>query len=262
MPLLLSKVHEVLPKLANPMLQNVPDSVASNVCNVDIFDGFGNAGMAQPPPIMDDYEKKFASPDSNSSQAGGSSTSNDLHSPFMSSPPGMSPGGDYVHNIPNNSYNTMSGVMINQMQSPTVSHNGQPPTSNPPPTSIAQHPTHQSISSIQNMASHIQGGMSAPLDQPSTLAMDHQSQSFGQPFNQGMSYSINGMGQNMNTNSMMNRQPPNRTNSFGVTPNPQLSALGDFQAIQRANSELSTMNQLGMNSGLQVGAEMDFNTLR
>ncbi|KAH8652204.1 hypothetical protein BX600DRAFT_386501, partial [Xylariales sp. PMI_506] len=45
LPLLLSKVHDTLPRLANPMLQRVPE----NICNIDIFDGFGNAGMAQPP---------------------------------------------------------------------------------------------------------------------------------------------------------------------------------------------------------------------
>jgi hypothetical protein len=44
LPLLLSKVHEVLPTLANPMLQNVPDTPANNMCQpeVDIFDGFGS----------------------------------------------------------------------------------------------------------------------------------------------------------------------------------------------------------------------------
>ncbi len=46
LPLLLQKVHEVLPRLVSPMLQTVPESAASQmVANVDIFDGFGNAGM-------------------------------------------------------------------------------------------------------------------------------------------------------------------------------------------------------------------------
>ena len=40
LPLLLSKVHEVLPTLTNPMLQTVPDTAAP-VCEVDIFEGFG-----------------------------------------------------------------------------------------------------------------------------------------------------------------------------------------------------------------------------
>ncbi|KAG9239272.1 fungal-specific transcription factor domain-containing protein [Amylocarpus encephaloides] len=48
MQLLLAKVNDVLPRLVNPMLQTVPDTSAnvSNLCaDVDIFDGFGNAGM-------------------------------------------------------------------------------------------------------------------------------------------------------------------------------------------------------------------------
>ena len=49
LPLLLAKVHDVLPSLANPMLQTVPDTpAASAMCEVDIFDGFGNAGMGVP----------------------------------------------------------------------------------------------------------------------------------------------------------------------------------------------------------------------
>ncbi|KAH8815955.1 hypothetical protein F5884DRAFT_203560 [Xylogone sp. PMI_703] len=46
LPLLLQKVHDVLPRLANPMLQTVPDNSAC--ANIDIFDGFGNAGMGVP----------------------------------------------------------------------------------------------------------------------------------------------------------------------------------------------------------------------
>ena len=45
LPLLLSKVHDVLPTLVNPMLQTVPDTPANNMCaEVDIFDGFGAFG--------------------------------------------------------------------------------------------------------------------------------------------------------------------------------------------------------------------------
>lgn len=42
LPLLLSKVHDVLPRLVNPMLQTVPEKPGAEI---DIFDGFGNAGM-------------------------------------------------------------------------------------------------------------------------------------------------------------------------------------------------------------------------
>jgi len=41
LPLLMSKVHEVLPTLANPMLQTVPDTPAGMQCQeIDIFEGF------------------------------------------------------------------------------------------------------------------------------------------------------------------------------------------------------------------------------
>jgi len=52
LPLLLSKVHDVLPKLANPMLQTVPNTPNNMCADVDIFDGFGNAGMGVPAPNM------------------------------------------------------------------------------------------------------------------------------------------------------------------------------------------------------------------
>lgn len=45
LPLLLAKVNDVLPKLVNPMLQTVPDAPANMCADVDIFDGFGNAGI-------------------------------------------------------------------------------------------------------------------------------------------------------------------------------------------------------------------------
>lgn len=45
LPLLLAKVNDVLPRLVNPMLQTVPDTPANMCADVDIFDGFGNAGI-------------------------------------------------------------------------------------------------------------------------------------------------------------------------------------------------------------------------
>lgn len=254
-PLLLSKVNEVLPKLANPMLQNVPDNVATNACNIDIFDGFGNAGMAQPPVLMDEYEKKYnphmddLPVDSASSQGGSSTSNNEMNSPFISSPPVISPGGEYAHGLPDNSYNPISGIMMNP------SHNGQAPPSNPPQTPHSQHQHHPSIPAMQNIGAHIQTGLNTSMDQTPNVNMEHQTHNFGQPFNNGIAY-MNAMSQNVSTNNM-NRQGPSRANSFAVTPNPQLRAIGDFHALQRANSEMSTMNQLGMNN---LATEMDFST--
>jgi hypothetical protein len=48
LPLLLAKVHDVLPTLANPMLQTVPDTPQNLCADVDIFDGFGPMTMAVP----------------------------------------------------------------------------------------------------------------------------------------------------------------------------------------------------------------------
>jgi hypothetical protein len=43
------------------MLQNPPEN--PNMANVDIFDGFGNTGMAQPPQLQlamnSNYDRKF-----------------------------------------------------------------------------------------------------------------------------------------------------------------------------------------------------------
>ncbi|KAJ4418459.1 hypothetical protein N0V82_005538 [Gnomoniopsis sp. IMI 355080] len=248
MPLLLNMAHEVLPKLINPMLQNVPDSVAMNACNVDIFDGFGNGGMAQPSAMMDTYEKKYTPPESNSSQGGGSASGNDMHSPFVSSP--MSPVVEVAHGMPNN-YNPISEAMMNQMGQPTAMP--QVPNSNPSPTSHLHTP-------ISPMPTLMQNGINAPIEQQqSNLA-----QNFGQHFNQSLPF-ISGMGgqsMNMNGNNMMPRQMPNRANSFALNPNPQLRTIGDFQALQRANSEMSTMGSMGMNNGLQAGSDMDFAGLR
>lgn len=261
MPLLVSKLHEVLPQLANPMLQNVPDSVANNICNVDIFDGFGNAGMAQPPAMMDNFEKKYHTPDSNSSQAGPPSTTNDMHSPFVSSP--MSPpSADYSHGMPNTSFNAMSEVMMNEMGqgqalgTPTA-------TTNPPATPHLQHQPATSIAPMPILNPHMQHGMNAPLNQPANLNMNHQNQNFGQPFNQNMSYGMNARGQI--PNNMMHRQTSNRANSFVMAQNPQVRTMDEFRTLQRANSDMSAIDAMGgMNNNAlgQVGSDVDFSILR
>ncbi|KAK7730253.1 hypothetical protein SLS63_005823 [Diaporthe eres] len=263
-PLLISKINETLPKLANPMLQNVPDNVATKACNMDIFDGFGNAGMAQP-PLMDDYEKKYtprmeeAPVDSGSSQ-GGSVSNHEMNSPFMSSPPATSPGGEYSHGLTENNYNSMSGIMMNPMGAPS-SMNGQPPAPTPQQTPHTQHQPQQSISSMQNINTHMQHdiqqhGLGTPLEHPPNMSVDHQNHNFGQQFSNGIAY-MNAMSQGMNTNNLVSRQGPSRTSSFAMGPNQHtIRTVADFQALQRANSDISTMSSLGLNNGL--GAEMDF----
>ncbi|CAN8096032.1 unnamed protein product [Discula destructiva] len=256
MPLLLSKAHEVLPKVISPMLLNVPDSVAMNTCNVDIFDGFGNGGMAQPPVMMDTYEKKYTPPDSSSSQGCGSTSGNDMHSPFVSSP--MSPVGDVPSGLPNSSYTPISEVLMNQMAQPTAM--SQVPNSNPPPTPHQQQQQQPQtpLSPLPILNAHMQNGIHAPIEQPSNLA-----QNFGQTFGQGLSF-MNGMEDNMNMNGgdIMPRQPPNGASSYAMSPNPQIRTIGDFQSLPSANSGISTLGSLGMNHGLPVGSEMDFSMMR
>lgn len=245
MPLLLTKAHDVLPKVISPMLQNVPESISMNACNVDIFDGFGNGGMAQ----MDTYEKKYTPPESNSSQGGGSTTGNDMHSPFVSSP--MSPAGE----LPNNSFNPISDVIMNQMgQSTAIS---QVPVSNPPPTSHLHQPQ-TPMSPMPTLNAHMQNGLQTPIEQSANMG-----QNFGQPFNQGMPF-MNGMAQTMHMNgsNIMPRQTPNRASSFVIPPNPQIRTIGEFQALQRANSDISTMGSMHLSHGLPVGSEMEFGEMR
>jgi len=59
LPLLLSKVHDVLPRLASPMLQTVPENTNNCVLNhnIDIFDGFGNAGMGVASSLPVQFDK-------------------------------------------------------------------------------------------------------------------------------------------------------------------------------------------------------------
>ncbi|KAM0558332.1 hypothetical protein ACHAPJ_005026 [Fusarium lateritium] len=114
LPCLLSKVTEVLPRVVDPMLKNAPENVAFKMANVDIFDGFGNAGMAQMPMDeynqglpMDDYETKYQDlsgntpdslPNSNASNGTppGTQPGNDMNTPFVSSPGVMSPEPDSI----------------------------------------------------------------------------------------------------------------------------------------------------------------------
>lgn len=130
LPLLMSKVADVLPRTVNPMLQNAPEN--SNLANVDIFDGFGNAGMAQPPMQMamsndydrkfsvEEYEKKYAmemnghTPDSGSNSNPGTSPGNmtsDMNNSYVASPGLVSPVMDYPHNM-NNFCNSMSDMVM------------------------------------------------------------------------------------------------------------------------------------------------------
>jgi hypothetical protein len=57
LPLLLAKIHDVLPRLVSPMLQTLPETSAQ-MANVDIFDGFGNAGVGVAAGLPQHYDSK------------------------------------------------------------------------------------------------------------------------------------------------------------------------------------------------------------
>lgn len=124
LPLLMNKVSDVLPRTANPILQNAPET--SQMANIDIFDGFGNAGMAQHQPTMQmavdaDYERKFTaeeydkqyamentgnnnrtSPESSTNHSNATppgNQSSEMSGSFVGSPDIMSPTMEYPHNM-------------------------------------------------------------------------------------------------------------------------------------------------------------------
>lgn len=70
LPLLLSKVHDVLPRLASPMLQTVPENANNCVLdhNIDIFDGFGNAGMGVASSLPVQFDKHIEDVGADNSQ--------------------------------------------------------------------------------------------------------------------------------------------------------------------------------------------------
>jgi hypothetical protein len=255
LPLLLSKVALALPKLASPMLQNAPET-AQPACNMDIFDGFGNAGMCQPPVYSSgDYDNKFAVPrfddmstDSNSPN-GPPSSSNDMASPFASSPSIMSPGMELPHGL-----QTDFTSMPEMVMSP-ISH--APPSSLSTPGGMnhqPQHSQHTPLSPFPTSNSQMHGLNAGNINPPSNISLASQMhlnhQGLG-GINAGLSQAAS------NNNLMAKAPPPQRTSStFGGMALPQIRTVGDFHALQRANTD---MNPMAMSP---LGPDLDFNTLR
>jgi hypothetical protein len=254
LPLLLSKVNHVLPKLTNPMLQNAPENA---VCNMDIFDGFGNAGMAQPPVFpTEEYDNKYAISRvddlDSSSPNGGPQSSNELSSPFDSTPSIMSPGVDLPHGLQTD-FTTMADIAMSPLShAPPQSI----PTSGAMGSQQSQHAQHSPRAPVPGLASQMHG-MNGNLNPPPTIGMPsqmHLGQAMSGVIGNGMSV---GLGQPLNSNNIISRPPqPQRTSSFAVGP--PIRTIGDFHALQRANSDIGSMNSMGMTS---MGTELDFNTL-
>ena len=222
LPLLMHKMGEVLPRMMTPMLQNAPEN--SNMANIDIFDGFGSAGMAQPPAQMhmsmdseydrkfsvEEYEKKYAmemnsTPESaghsNSSPPMAGHASSEMGSFSVSSPTIVSPGGmDYSANMNGFPCTPMSEMVM----SPLGNAQGSIPRS--------QHPHQQQQQQQQQQHDMSQRMSNLPA--------------------QGM------QSQPMSSLNMINQQPQQRQASFHMQGQ---SHMGDFHALHRANTDGGSM---------------------
>lgn len=252
LPLLMSKVTEVLPRLANPMLQNPPEN--TSLANIDIFDGFGNAGMAQPPPQMQmamdtDYDRKFpieeydkqygiemntgTPPESVAASHGSHGTppgpqGTDMSGSFVNSPGVVSPTVEYSQNMNGFSCNPISDMVMSPMGNQSQSN-----------TMNSQQRQHQHMGS----------------------------QSLGRNYDGQGQQSMNGMPQGLRNPNMPSshpinmygiRQPPSRQGSFNLSGPPPMRTVGDFHGLQRAGSEASS-SMAGISS---LGNEMDFSSMR
>lgn len=213
MPVLLARVTETLPRLVNPMLQNAPEN--SNMASMDIFDGFGNAGMAQPQMQMsiepdyaqnfpvDEYDKKYpieimngspheSVPNSNASNGTPpmASQSNDIGGSFVASPGVISPTVDYPQNI--SGFNNCTPISEMVMS---------PLGNGPPPTSMG----------LPNSQQHMGTGQSQMANMPQGM------------HNQGINAPA--IPQHPMNNIYSMRQPPQRQGSFHLQNQAPMSAL-------------------------------------
>lgn len=263
-PLLLSKVSEVLPRLATPMLQNAPQN--ANLGGMDMFDGFGTAGIAQPPPQMqmqlpmdadysqqqkfvaDDYEKKFSLEDYRSmdmaggtpDSAGNSRMSNgtppgaqqasDMNGSFIKSPSMMSPGVDYSHNL--------NGFGCTPMSDMVMSPLGNSGQGNPMSGMVNQQHLPQQVGQVHD-------NHQAQLASMATQGMH----------NQGMNSTA--MPTSHSMNGMYNVREA-RQSSFHMHGQQPMRTVGDFQGLQRAGSDTGQ----GMNGLNAMPNEMDFGAMR
>jgi hypothetical protein len=177
-----------------------------------------------------------------------------MNSPFVSSPGILSPGMEFPHGLGDFGLNEMVMSPLGQ---------GQAGSMNP---QQSQHPHHQ-LQTLQSHGlspQHLQANLGLGQQAPNMGAISPQSLQGHQgmsPPGLPTSHPMSGGG---NAASLMGRQPPPppRANSFAMVQQPSIPrTVGDFHALQRANSESSsTMTTLaGMAT---LGTEMDFGGLR
>ncbi|KJZ77237.1 hypothetical protein HIM_03558 [Hirsutella minnesotensis 3608] len=248
LPLLMNKLHEVLPRIANPMLQNPPENASMG--SVDIFDGFGNAGMAQPPSQLhlsigtdfdrkfsvEEYEKKYNvevnghTPESlvTSSNHSGSPTSlpqqtADIGGSFSGSPGIVSPGVDYSHAMNSFGCSSMPDMVMHTMGNSAQNNLLSAPQGH-------QHVQHVSPAQDNGVGHH--NGVS-----PQSIR------------SQGINHSLN-------TPHQMNyRTSAQHSDAYRMHPPPQLQHMTDFNTLPRGTSG-SEGSLLGVNP---ISGELDFN---
>ncbi|PTB63348.1 hypothetical protein BBK36DRAFT_1162073 [Trichoderma citrinoviride] len=233
LPLLMSKVSEILPRLVDPMLRDAPETVT--MANLDIFDGFGNAGMAQPPqmPLMDtdfdrkysveEYDKKFAMDMSGGMDPHGNPSSappqvarqpSEMAASFVSSPPMMSPTLEYPHGMNGYACTPMSGMVMSPMGNQPHQHMGQPSPNHCPDPMGQQHMnmvTPPSMASPQSM-------VSPNLASPQHMGAGQNMRPAMQP--------------NLHMGNMVNmRQPAQRQGSFAMQGQPQQQHFHNMNAM-------------------------------
>lgn len=237
--ILMTQVGELLWKLVNPMLQNAPENAAMN--NIDIFDGFGNAGMAQVPPQMQmsmdtDYDRKFPAEEydkqyaSSMNQTTPDSQGNSQSSTYGQSAPQQQPNQDL-----SNSFVSSPGIV-----SPGLEYAPQMST-------FASTPMSEMVMSPMG---HQQNPLNASQQQAHMPSHNHDSMAQHQQY-MPTSHPIN----NINKFSL---QQPQRQNSFHLQGPPQMRTVGDFQGLQGQSSQ----RQPGMPMGGSMNNEMDFGGLQ
>ena len=240
LPLLLSKIHDVLPKLVNPMLQTQPGSSTNVLCD-DIFDGFGNAGIGipaapqytafngtennnfkvehsendfnRPNPIVSTFEKRL----------------DDLSSPSVDS-----------HSNPY----TSPSIIQSPMEFPGMADFGSFTELNTSQQSLSQQ---QPLPTSMSMYNHIPN-FGENVNNGGRLGGMLQRPEFKRDFDQTMALlrgnnQVRTMMQNNAQNGMQNgmnaRRPPLRQNSgssYGMMPPRGVTDHNQYQQLQRMNS--------------------------
>ncbi|KAH7226780.1 hypothetical protein BKA60DRAFT_187972 [Fusarium oxysporum] len=201
-PLLLAKVNEILPRLADPLLRNAPEN-GSFQMSADIFDGFGNAGMASMPQMNDYNQGMVVDENETKYDLSGSSPDTIPNSNYSNgTPPGTQPGSDIASAFVGSPANVMSpGIDYN------VGNVG-----------------------IGGFDMSEMGMNSFTASQPNPLSnIQHQQRVGSQPPLQGIqNQNVNSSAMNPTINQIYGIQQPQRQNSYQMQNQPPLSQMGSM----------------------------------